>query len=89
MSLKRVVSEVGLDGTTVVFCAKDRIAFLGRSGYLFWVDLSERRDLKNIHLSEGETAWVYYAKVNHQVVSFMKSAGENIEDLPKIDSVEV
>jgi hypothetical protein len=89
MSLKRVVSEVGLDGATVVLCTKERVALLGRTGVLFWIDYSDRKDLQHIFFREGERAWVYYAKVNQKVVSFVRDNGEKIEDLPKIDSVEV
>lgn len=89
MNAKRVVSEVGLEGATCFYSTKERIAFLTRSGIILWVELSERKDLSGMSAKEGECAWVYYAKHNNKVVSFMPNGGEAIEDLPKIDSVQV
>lgn len=90
MSLKqRVVSEVGLDGATVVLCTREKVALLSRSGLMFWVDYSERKDLQRIASTEGQTMWVYFAKHNNSVVSLVVNNGESIEDLPKIDSVQV
>lgn len=86
-----VVSEVGLDGATVGFRGKDRVALLATTGILFWIDLSERKDLASAYssLREGDCVWVYYAKQNQSVVSIVPFGGETIEDLPKLDNVEI
>lgn len=86
---KRVVSEVGLDGATVFYVTRERAAFLTRGGLLLWVDFSDRKDLSAIPIREGECTWIYFAKHNNSVVSFMRDAGEKVEDLPRIDTVEV
>ena len=90
MSAKqRVVSEVGLDGATVFYSTKELAAFLTKSGLILWVEFSERKDLGKMVPNEGGCVWVYYAKHNNRVISFLPSNGEDIAELPKIDSVQL
>lgn len=89
MAAPKRLSDVGLVGATVVSFTREKASFLSSNGLLFWVDFSERKDLQFVSLREGQTAWVYYAKVNGQIVSFLPMNGERLEDLPPIDSVEV
>lgn len=80
--------DVSVSGGTVIFVCAERVGILLDDYILAWV-LNSEKMVMPFPVKEGQMLWVYIARGIQKVILLVENNGEKIEDLPKLDPIEV